>query len=368
MKKVILRLWVFGLFIFFTGCSIEDINTTQTGESTNEDIETSSENLEDSITTDTTEVTDTSETSDTTVQTDSDLSANSSDDSSDEPTPNDDVPADLPDGFYPVKVTTLPVSQEITLLDSSEYHNDIVDFSTLDLTLIIEDIMSDEDLIEIVNHILVSEYNFTKDQIGEVVDPSSIYVMTNKLNHLPADYAPENLVIPDVPACTKDDVDSRYVRDIMATALESLFESAVAEDLTLYCNSGYRSYNTQVYTYNSQVDSKGQEAADRVSARAGHSEHQTGLAMDVTCEAVNFHLEEEFGELPEGIFIAEHAHEYGLIIRYPEGFEAIVGYSYESWHLRYVGVPLATFLYEHELTLDEFYYFVQTHIYPYVAE
>ena len=114
--------------------------------------------------------------------------------------------------------------------------------------------------------------------------------------------------------------------------------------------SGYRSYNTQKGLYNYYVNRDGREAADRYSARPGHSEHSTGLAMDVSgidgkCAATDC-----FGETPEAAWLAENVYDYGFIIRYPEGKEHITGYKYEPWHLRYVGVDIAREI--RELGLD----------------
>jgi D-alanyl-D-alanine carboxypeptidase len=107
--------------------------------------------------------------------------------------------------------------------------------------------------------------------------------------------------------------------------------------------------------YQWNVDTYGQTEADLVSAKPGTSEHQLGLAMDVTSESVGFDLLESFGETEEGQYIADHAHEYGFIIRYPQGKTAITGYSYEPWHLRYLGVDVATDIYNSGKTMEEYY-------------
>jgi len=121
--------------------------------------------------------------------------------------------------------------------------------------------------------------------------------------------------------------------------------------LNLYISSGYRSYYDQRYIYNGYVNRDGQAAADRYSARAGHSEHQTGLAFDLNT------INASFANTPEGKWVADNCYKYGLILRYPKGKEEITGYMYESWHLRYVGVDLATKLYNdgNWLTLEEYF-------------
>jgi D-alanyl-D-alanine carboxypeptidase len=107
--------------------------------------------------------------------------------------------------------------------------------------------------------------------------------------------------------------------------------------LQLSVVSPYRSYNTQVSTYNGWVTRLGQAQADRQSARPGFSEHQTGLAVDIDTA-----VSEAFGQTPAGIWLAQNSWKYGFIVRYQQGQEAITGYEYEPWHFRYVGVPLAT--------------------------
>ena len=134
-----------------------------------------------------------------------------------------------------------------------------------------------------------------------------------------------------------------------ATApLWEMISAAKAEGIHLWMTSGYRSYYDQEYIYNGYVARDGQAEADTYSARPGHSEHQTGLAYDLNDLASNF------GETPEGKWVAENCHKYGFIVRYPKEKEAITGYIYEPWHIRYLGVEKATEVYESGLCLEEF--------------
>lgn len=134
-------------------------------------------------------------------------------------------------------------------------------------------------------------------------------------------------------------------------AFNKMKNAAVEEGLNLYISSGYRSYADQKYIYNNYVLRDGQEEADTYSARAGHSEHQTGLAFDLNT------IDSSFAMTAEGIWVADNCYKYGLILRYPLGKENITGYMYESWHLRYVGIDLATKLYNggNWITLEEYY-------------
>ena len=131
-------------------------------------------------------------------------------------------------------------------------------------------------------------------------------------------------------------------------ALQQMFAAAKAEGLDLFIRSGFRNYQTQKSLYESYVKRDGQAAADRYSARAGHSEHQTGLAFDIN------KANSSFAGSPEAIWLAENCHKYGFIIRYPEGKEAITGYIYEPWHVRYLGVETATAVYNSGLCLEEY--------------
>ena len=112
--------------------------------------------------------------------------------------------------------------------------------------------------------------------------------------------------------------------------------------------SGYRSYIYQIDTFRRWCDLDGEEEASRYSARPGHSEHQSGLAADITS------IYQSYGDTKEGKWVAAHSYEYGLIIRYPEDKEHITGYMYEPWHLRYLGESTARLVHDSGLTLDEF--------------
>jgi len=113
--------------------------------------------------------------------------------------------------------------------------------------------------------------------------------------------------------------------------------------------SGFRSYSSQKSIYNNYIRQYGQTLTDTFSARPGHSEHQTGLAFDVGW------IDDSFGETERGKWLAQNAHKYGFIIRYPKGKEHITGYKYEPWHIRYLGIELATKVYNSGLSLEEYF-------------
>lgn len=131
-------------------------------------------------------------------------------------------------------------------------------------------------------------------------------------------------------------------------ALNEMIAAAQEEGIALWVVSGFRSYNTQAAIYSNYAARDGAAAADRYSARAGHSEHQTGLAFDLNS------LDQYFGATPEGQWLAAHCWEYGFIIRYPQEKESVTGYMYEPWHVRYLGKETARQVYESGLCLEEY--------------
>lgn len=184
--------------------------------------------------------------------------------------------------------------------------------------------------------------------------PDSIQVLVNKDHPLPSNYEPTDLVVPDVRFPFEEDDPKKQLRKEAADALEELFIAAEEDGHYLFALSGYRSYDRQEVIFASNVNQHGEEHANTFSARAGESEHQTGLVMDISSEAVGFRLVVEFGDTPEGKWVAENAHLFGFIIRYPEGKEEITKYQYEPWHLRYVGVDVATEVFESGETYEEY--------------
>ena len=184
-------------------------------------------------------------------------------------------------------------------------------------------------------------------------DPTDILILVNKQNRAPA--VPVTLVKPDVTPTRESVAENIYMRPEAASALEALFEGAAEAGLTLYATSGYRSYSTQKAIFDRKAAERGEQAANRSVAKPGYSEHQTGLAMDIEGETtLGTGLTEAFGESPEGIWVAEHCHEYGFIIRYPKDKTNITGYIYEPWHIRYVGVEAATEITELGVTFEEY--------------
>lgn len=193
-----------------------------------------------------------------------------------------------------------------------------------------------------------------------IQNPTNYMVLVNKDYSLPDGYAPEDLVRPNVLFSFGDqDIEKSYLREAAAKALELMFSEGKKNGIDLFAVSGYRSYDRQVAVFNAEVSKYGEEKAVQAVAIPGSSEHQTGLSMDLSSQSANFELSEEFGETVEGKWIAENAHRYGFILRYPKGKEGITGYKYEPWHFRYVGKEAAAIIYEKQLTLEEYFNIVQ---------
>jgi zinc D-Ala-D-Ala carboxypeptidase len=185
-------------------------------------------------------------------------------------------------------------------------------------------------------------------------NPTSILVLVNKEHPLPGGYVPPDLITPNVPFPFKEDLPKKKMRKEAAAALEDLFVQASKDGLHLYAMSGYRSYETQKQIFNHNLLIQGQAAANAVSAHPGTSEHQTGLAMDLTTGSMHEQLEQSFASTPEGIWVQKHAAEFGFIVRYPKGKEKITGYEYEPWHIRYVGKEVAQEIKSKNITFDEY--------------
>ncbi|TQJ30536.1 M15 family metallopeptidase [Microbacterium sp. SLBN-146] len=170
-------------------------------------------------------------------------------------------------------------------------------------------------------------------------DPARTWVVVDKLRpYTPVDYAPAELAAPaSVP-----NVYGEVLRTDAAAALTALADGARAAGAgELGLGSGFRSYATQAANYEGHVATKGLEQADLVSARPGHSEHQSGLAADVVPCADVCGTIDDLAASPQGAWVAEHAWEYGWIVRYEEGATSETGFLPEPWHLRYVGPELA---------------------------
>ncbi|WP_404469463.1 D-alanyl-D-alanine carboxypeptidase family protein [Sutcliffiella horikoshii] len=193
------------------------------------------------------------------------------------------------------------------------------------------------------------------EAIPVVANPGAMNVMVNKFWSLPEGYRPADLIKPNVLFSFGDENSDRAkLRAEAAESLEVMFNVAKGEGIELYARSGFRSYETQEAIFKNEVATFGYEQAVLYVALPGTSEHQTGLAMDITAKSVGLELVESFEGTAEGKWLAENAHHYGFILRYPKGKTNITGYAFEPWHFRYVGVEIAGEIYAKGLTLEEY--------------
>jgi D-alanyl-D-alanine carboxypeptidase len=194
-----------------------------------------------------------------------------------------------------------------------------------------------------------------KDGAMEVTNMLDTLVVVNKKRNLKPEYEPPDLVQPNVPFSFEGKSPKKLMRKEAARALENLFAQARQDNIDIVGQSAYRSYDTQEAIFKRLAQKYGsEEKANTVSAHPGQSEHQTGLAIDITSKRVGYTLEENFGDTPEGKWLAKNAAKHGFIIRYPKGKEAVTGYSYEPWHIRYVGKEAAEEITRKGITLEEY--------------
>lgn len=213
---------------------------------------------------------------------------------------------------------------------------------------------SDNSLSDVVAIINVGSNNdwYTNTKKSDISKKE--LMLTNKFYSLDNTYNSDNMVTISKQYSYGE---NQMVTSETFDAFLSMFKAAKKEDLTLIINSSFRSYEEQEEIYEYYKDTRGEVEADKIAAKAGFSEHQTGMAIDIQTYGSSASTFEEFDEFK---WLQKNAHKYGFILRYPKDKEYLTGYEYESWHYRYVGVEVATYIYENNITFDEYYaYFVE---------
>lgn len=194
----------------------------------------------------------------------------------------------------------------------------------------------------------------TLNENGEITEVTDNWLLlVNKTHPLSESYEPTDLIVVQHQVGSHAAI-MRYMRQEAAEHLDAMCAAAAEEGHEIGIRTAYRPYSYQKGIFNDYANRYGEEEANRFSARPGQSEHQTGLCADVTSPSVDYKLTTEYGKAPEGIWLAENAHRFGFIIRYPLGKEDITGYQYEPWHVRYVGEEAAAKIYEQGITLEEY--------------
>jgi len=211
---------------------------------------------------------------------------------------------------------------------------------------------SSTDIVAIVN--TNNDYEFYDHDIDTDISKDHL-LLVNKFYHLNSDYEPTDLVT----------VNNKYyygsnhkIRSEVYEAFKNMWNAAYEENIYLIINSSYRDYKSQTEVYDDYKNSNGTTYADSIAARPGYSEHQTGLSLDIfSKEHTNT---SNFKDSSAHIWLNNNAYKYGFIERYEEGKEAITGFAAESWHWRYVGDEVATYIHNNNITFDEYYaYFIE---------
>jgi len=193
--------------------------------------------------------------------------------------------------------------------------------------------------------LIILENNFYKDiKNVDIIDYDFI---VNKNYKLDKNYIPKDLEELSLEYSCKH----KYLRKIARISFENMAKSAKQNGFNIIAVSTYRSYEYQEKLYNNYVLDKGFYYADMASARAGHSEHQTGLSVDIADLSLDY---DNFEKTKEFNWVKENAHKFGFIMRYPKAKFHITGFKYEPWHYRDVGTNVATYIYENDITLEEY--------------
>ncbi|HEY5549897.1 MAG TPA: M15 family metallopeptidase [Candidatus Saccharimonadales bacterium] len=203
-----------------------------------------------------------------------------------------------------------------------------------------------------VNQPIAGSFDKTRYSINEA---SSIWVVVNKGRVLSSSYIPDGLTAPNISLRYSAKNSEMRLRADAAKSLEELVSVAAKDGIYLRLASGYRSYSSQSTIYAREVKTYGQVQADRQSARPGHSEHQTGLAADLSPKDGRCEIADCFASTPEGKWLAGNAYRFGFILRYPPSQEEQTGYRYEPWHYRYVGNELAAAINQIGQTLERLF-------------
>ena len=175
----------------------------------------------------------------------------------------------------------------------------------------------------------------------------NILMLVNKYNYVSKDFIPSNLVLVNNYA-----KENMYLNSECKEAFIKMAHDAEIMGYNLRAISTYRTFEYQENLYNNYVKHDGVEKADTYSARPGYSEHHTGLAIDLDNKELSY---TNFENTKEFNWMMENAYKYGFILRYPRDTN-ITGYMYEPWHFRYVGIEVASYIYNHNITFEEYYY------------
>lgn len=249
----------------------------------------------------------------------------------------DSPPPELPEAESVVSEEGLPdLAEAIARLGEARDAADTAEFAGL-LSLVFDNAAIPPDMRQRITGAMADSPAFILDLLSCLEEDPSLRTLVDKQHPLPEGYEPADLVeLRD--ASYRVNRANLTLRKAAADSLEEMARAAKAEGITLLASSAYRSYAYQAEVYNRIVREMGREAADRESARPGFSQHQTGLTVDFGS------IDDSFAETAAGRWMASNAPRFGWSLSFPQGYEALTGYRWESWHYRYVGKELASFI------------------------
>ena len=192
------------------------------------------------------------------------------------------------------------------------------------------------------------DIDFFYKKVKDIKNTDSLMVLVNKLNRLQSNYVPHDLEQISLNYATNN----KFLRKEAKENFEKLSSDAKKIGYSIIAVSAYRDYDYQENLFNNYVKEKGENYALKCSAKAGHSEHQTGLSVDVMGSNNDY---DQFEKSKEFDWMKNNSYKYGFILRYPKGKEYITGFKYEPWHYRYVGKDIASIIYTEGITLEEYY-------------
>lgn len=256
-------------------------------------------------------------------------------------------------GYKSQEINTLfqKLSQDsINILLEEEYLNNIIDIieipyfkeNNLKRYLSYQKTNSNKEVQTIITNVNIGLDNKFYTNINKIEKEDDLLILVNKYHSLSKNYTPKNL--QNLVYGTSE------LKKEAAVAFDKMCKDASKENIKIYGSSGYRSYSRQNYLYNKYVKEDGKTAADTYSARPGHSEHQTGLAIDISKKNGDFIAAND----KEYNWLIKNSYKYGFILRYPKGKEYITGYMYEPWHYRYLGTDVAKEIYDLNITYEEY--------------
>ena len=260
-------------------------------------------------------------------------------------------------GYTEEQVTTILKDNDMTdILLDRDYNEYIIDVmnskyylsKNLDAYLDYKADNDDKKIDDVIAIINVGADKEWYEDPKETDTTKGVLMLVNKFNYLTEEYEVDDLVDMSILYA----FNGKQIKEEVYGTFKKMHIDAAKEGLNLVANSAYRTYAYQKSIYSSYKNSDGTEAADSYAARAGYSEHQTGLSIDIstlTSTADNFVATKEF------TWLINNAYKYGFILRYPEDKEYLTGYGYESWHYRYVGKEVAAQIHDEDITFDEYY-------------